>query len=91
MEKGRNQGGKIVNSSKTPDLLADYDNLSPLMRRYFRNLPYKYAARDFAHYPDKFLPIVREGHAKQIQQNALATYGPDHPQAQGEMLCPLKE
>ena len=85
-----NSGGKYNAVSLTPDRMEDYDRLSPQKRELIRNSPYRFAAKDIDTFPDALIPILTTCIFKDIKNHALAAYGPDHPQAQGEFCCPLK-
>lgn len=55
-------------------IYIEWDNLPPHIRRI---------------YWDNNIGPLRNS-KDYLQQSALMDFGPDHPQAQGEFLCPLK-
>jgi ABC-type glycerol-3-phosphate transport system substrate-binding protein len=87
-----NKGGTVQvppSAVDSVDFMTIYDQLPPDVRETLRNAPYNfntpnaYPQKGWAEQTKQRLPAI-------IQQSAAATYGPDHPQAQGEFLWPLR-
>lgn len=71
----------------TKELMDQYDNLMPHYRKMMRNAAFNLNLIN----PTSSCEQLQKKLSEIVKNSALDTYGPDHPQAQGEMLCPLKE
>ena len=79
-------GGFVTGGAVRRSPMHVYDSLPPRIRKLVADAPYDYATESIA---GKITEIgveltekrMREIIASEIQRNAVAAYGPDHPQA----------
>lgn len=82
-----NTGGSFANRLVNRSPMSSYDALPQRIRKLLADAPYDYSTESIARKLRECGPDLTEAKMisvmpEQIRMNALAIYGPDHPQAQ---------
>lgn len=79
-------GGYHSNGATERSPMSVFDQLPPAIREAIANAPYDYSTVDIARKcnevgANRCLDLIECLLLVEVEQNALAAYGPDHPQA----------